>query len=121
MENEKNNTELEELVDRAMVDVNNNNDENVEEVVEDTSKKEDIIPEFNGVFHERDSLSVNNIVDEVKTSFLEYSMSVITSRALPDLRDGYFLKSRISRAKSRIVRLNLCFEISKTARTESET
>jgi len=88
MENEKNNTELEELVDRAMEDKNSNNDENVEEVVEDNSEKEDKIPEFNGVFHERDSLSVNNIVDEVKTSFLEYSMSVITSRALPDLRDG---------------------------------
>ena len=29
-----------------------------------------------------------NIVEEVKTSFLEYSMSVIVSRALPDLRDG---------------------------------
>ena len=43
---------------------------------------------FNGYFHERDSLSENNIVDEVKTSFLEYSMSVIASRALPDLRDG---------------------------------
>ena len=43
---------------------------------------------FSGYFHERDSLSENNIVDEVKTSFLEYSMSVITSRALPDLRDG---------------------------------
>ena len=43
---------------------------------------------FDGYFHERDSLSENNIVDEVKTSFLEYSMSVIASRALPDLRDG---------------------------------
>ena len=43
---------------------------------------------FNGYFHERDSLSENNIVDEVKSSFLEYSMSVIASRALPDLRDG---------------------------------
>ena len=43
---------------------------------------------FSGYFHERDSLAENNIVDEVKTSFLEYSMSVITSRALPDLRDG---------------------------------
>ena len=29
-----------------------------------------------------------NIVTEVKKSFLEYSMSVIVSRALPDLRDG---------------------------------
>ena len=26
--------------------------------------------------------------NEVKTSFIEYSMSVITSRALPDVRDG---------------------------------
>ena len=43
---------------------------------------------FNGYFHERDRLAENNIVNEVETSFLEYSMSVIASRALPDLRDG---------------------------------
>ena len=30
----------------------------------------------------------NNIVDEVKDSFTDYAMSVITSRAIPDLRDG---------------------------------
>ena len=36
----------------------------------------------------RDRLEANNIVNEVETSFLEYSMSVIVSRALPDLRDG---------------------------------
>ena len=35
-----------------------------------------------------DKLEQNNIVNEVKDSFLEYSMSVIVSRALPDLRDG---------------------------------
>ncbi|MBQ6538657.1 MAG: DNA gyrase subunit A [Bacilli bacterium] len=35
-----------------------------------------------------DRLESNNIVKEVKDSFLEYSMSVIVSRALPDLRDG---------------------------------
>ena len=29
-----------------------------------------------------------NIADEMKTSFLEYAMSVIISRAIPDLRDG---------------------------------
>lgn len=29
-----------------------------------------------------------NIVDEIKNSFLDYSMSVIVARALPDLRDG---------------------------------
>lgn len=43
---------------------------------------------FHGDFHERDSLEENNIVDEVQQSFLDYSMSVIASRALPDLRDG---------------------------------
>lgn len=35
-----------------------------------------------------DRLEKNNIVTEIKDSFLEYSMSVIVSRALPDLRDG---------------------------------
>ncbi len=44
--------------------------------------------EFSGSFHERDSLFENNIVNEVSDSFLEYSMSVIKARALPDLRDG---------------------------------
>ena len=38
--------------------------------------------------HSRDRLQENNIVNEIETSFLEYSMSVIVSRALPDLRDG---------------------------------
>ena len=54
-------------------EIMNNNDQNVD---------------FGGKFHERDSLSINNIVNEVKNSFLDYSMSVITSRAIPDLRDG---------------------------------
>ena len=38
--------------------------------------------------HTRDRLEENNIVSEIETSFIEYSMSVIKSRALPDLRDG---------------------------------
>ena len=38
--------------------------------------------------HSRDRLQENNIVNEIESSFLEYSMSVIVSRALPDLRDG---------------------------------
>ena len=75
---------------------NKDNIENVEESISNNSesldesleKVEVDVDKFNGYFHERDSLSENNIVDEVKTSFLEYSMSVITSRALPDLRDG---------------------------------
>ncbi|MEO0830386.1 MAG: DNA gyrase subunit A, partial [Pseudomonadota bacterium] len=29
-----------------------------------------------------------NIADEMKTSFIDYAMSVIISRAIPDLRDG---------------------------------
>jgi len=29
-----------------------------------------------------------NVADEIKNSFLDYSMSVIISRALPDARDG---------------------------------
>ena len=57
--------------------INNDDKENIDPV--------DI---YSGTFKGRDSLSDNNIVDEIKKSFLDYSMSVITSRALPDLRDG---------------------------------
>ncbi|MEE0700276.1 MAG: DNA gyrase subunit A [Bacilli bacterium] len=35
-----------------------------------------------------DRLEQNNIVEEVEKSFIDYSMSVIVARALPDLRDG---------------------------------
>lgn len=35
-----------------------------------------------------DNFKSNNIVKEMKDSFIEYSLSVIISRALPDLRDG---------------------------------
>ena len=38
--------------------------------------------------YSKDKLEENNIVSEIEKSFLEYSMSVIVSRALPDLRDG---------------------------------
>ena len=43
---------------------------------------------YKGEFHEKDSHRVNDIVSEISDSFLDYSMSVITSRAIPDLRDG---------------------------------
>ena len=56
-----------------------------EEILE---KNEENTEEYSGTFHERDSLTENNIVNEVRNSFLDYSMSVITSRAIPDLRDG---------------------------------
>ena len=35
-----------------------------------------------------DRVKQNNIVDEIEKSFLDYSMSVIVARAIPDLRDG---------------------------------
>ena len=40
-------------------------------------KQEEIFEtvDYNGTFHERDSHAENNIVDEVKSSFLDYSMS----------------------------------------------
>lgn len=37
---------------------------------------------------EHDKIVGIEIVDEMRKSFIEYSMSVITSRALPDVRDG---------------------------------
>lgn len=37
---------------------------------------------------ERDSIIMTNISKEMKDSFIDYAMSVITSRALPDVRDG---------------------------------
>ena len=86
--NEDNNKNLDELVDRAMEDMNNSSSNDVEENLENTAINDENADEFSGVFHERDSLSENNIVDEVEKSFLDYSMSVITSRAIPDLRDG---------------------------------
>jgi len=56
-----------------------------EEILKEEQENTD---EYSGTFHERDSVSENNIVNEVRNSFLDYSMSVITSRAIPDLRDG---------------------------------
>ena len=85
---DKNNENLDELVDRAMNDINNSSDEVSSEIQKNLDAISDDNNEYSGVFHERDSLSENNIVDEVEKSFLDYSMSVITSRAIPDLRDG---------------------------------
>ena len=36
----------------------------------------------------KDKLAINDIVKEIEDSFIDYSMSVIKARALPDLRDG---------------------------------
>ncbi len=67
---------------------NEENKEQFDEEFDESLERVEVDNNFGGYFHERDSLAENNIVEEVKTSFLEYSMSVIASRALPDLRDG---------------------------------
>ena len=59
-----------------------------EELKNEIEEKEVDTNEYSGVFHEKDSHDVNDIVKEISDSFLSYSMSVITSRAIPDLRDG---------------------------------
>ena len=85
MDNE--NKDLEELLDRAAEDSNDSPiDTNLE--VHEFEDDTDVNTEFGGTFHERDKLTENNIVREVQDSFLDYSMSVITARAIPDLRDG---------------------------------
>ena len=64
--------------------------ENNEELVNEELNEQENIESSNygGTFHERDSHAINDIVKEISSSFLDYSMSVITSRAIPDLRDG---------------------------------
>lgn len=76
MTDEEKDLNLEETENEEVIDT--------EEVSDDTEDG----GEFGGTFHERDSLTENNIVSEISDSFLDYSMSVITARALPDLRDG---------------------------------
>ncbi|HVY35674.1 MAG TPA: DNA gyrase subunit A [Candidatus Paceibacterota bacterium] len=44
--------------------------------------------EIEAVPHERQSIVPVNIVREMRESFIDYAMSVITDRALPDVRDG---------------------------------
>ncbi len=81
----ENNDDLDELLKRASED-SETNDLEQEEV--DNNLEEEIKTDFKGGFHEPDKLTENNIVKEVSDSFMSYSMSVIISRAIPDLRDG---------------------------------
>ena len=78
----KNDEDINNNVDNSAEDINNSVDNSLDA---DSDENENI---YGGTFHERDSLSENNIVSEIEKSFLDYSMSVIASRALPDLRDG---------------------------------
>lgn len=59
----------------------NNNNELENNAKENTTEETDLQ-------NTTDRLMENNIVREIEDSFIDYSMSVITARALPDLRDG---------------------------------
>ena len=62
-------------------------EEVVEEEIEDIEDDEEM-PEGIETTLPADQMIENDIVKEIKDSFLDYSMSVIVARALPDLRDG---------------------------------
>ena len=64
-------------------------------------------PPITGVplFAANEKIEKINVADEIKNSFLDYSMSVIISRALPDARDG--LKPSQRRILFAMHRLNL--------------
>lgn len=69
-----------------------------DDIRDDEEKQEDIIEETNDddkdiIVEEIKETNMTNevniyIEDEIKASYLDYSMSVIVSRALPDVRDG---------------------------------
>ena len=53
------------------------------------NKESDDLPVSNTpLFAANEKIAKINVADEIKNSFLDYSMSVIISRALPDVRDG---------------------------------
>ncbi len=70
----------------------NQNDENLEnQESEDNSESVNSSTETaleGDLFTNHEGLRPRNISDEMETSYLEYAMSVIVSRALPDVRDG---------------------------------
>ena len=54
-----------------------------------TKKGSEELPVSNTpLFAANEKIAPINVADEIKNSFLDYSMSVIISRALPDARDG---------------------------------
>ena len=79
----ENDEELDELDENEEVEENEEETEDDSEFTEEDEKaladiEEGIVPEMRDV----------KITETVKSSFLEYAMSVIVSRAIPDVRDG---------------------------------
>ena len=64
-------------------DDEDDDDEELEESFGANDRGEDAGTDVNG-----GSLQISEFGREMKQSFIEYSMSVITARALPDVRDG---------------------------------
>jgi len=54
----------------------------------DSEKPNDLPASNTPLFAAGEKIAKINVADEIKNSFLDYSMSVIISRALPDVRDG---------------------------------
>src|ERR1700683_3718898 len=54
----------------------------------DSKESSDLPVSNTPLFAAGEKIAKINVADEIKNSFLDYSMSVIISRALPDVRDG---------------------------------
>src|SRR5438477_918971 len=63
-------------------------DENEPNEANEPTESNDLPVSNTPLFAANEKISKINVADEIKNSFLEYSMSVIISRALPDVRDG---------------------------------
>ena len=55
---------------------------------DETPANPPVPPGSTPLFAPNEKITKINVADEIKNSFLDYSMSVIISRALPDVRDG---------------------------------
>jgi DNA gyrase subunit A len=49
---------------------------------------DDSLEEVNNSMNENETIILIDVMDEMKKSYMDYAMSVIVSRALPDVRDG---------------------------------
>ncbi|MBP9771181.1 hypothetical protein KBC97_03390, partial [Candidatus Gracilibacteria bacterium] len=68
--------------------IQDNNEEDKKKAPKDAENNEEQAGETPQLFIKADSVTERHITEEMETSYLEYAMSVIVSRALPDVRDG---------------------------------
>lgn len=82
-------SEPENLLDGAneiIPESSESSDLEISETNDTTTPENPVIPALIGMSYSGDS--DRNIVNEMETCYLDYAMSVIVSRALPDVRDG---------------------------------